>query len=83
LARMEELLPCTLPKISDGFLCNAILKVGIDPTEGELLSFGAAAVLEGVVCKISVVAVVVEDADAVLFGKVLESSLLHPWFPWR
>ncbi len=75
LARMEELLPRTLPEISDGFLCNAILAVGIDPTEGELLSFGAAAVLEGVVCKTSLVAVVVEDADAVLLGEVFEGLL--------
>jgi hypothetical protein len=75
LARMEELLPCTLPEISDGFLCNAILEVGIDPTEGELLPFGAAAVLEGDVCKTSIVAVVVEDADAVLLGKILEGLL--------
>jgi hypothetical protein len=75
LARMEELLPRTLPEISDGFLCNAILEVGIDPTEGESMFFGAAAVLEGVVCKSSVVAVVVEDADAMLFGEVLEGLL--------
>jgi hypothetical protein len=75
LARMEELLPRTLPEISDGFLCNAILEVGIDPTKGESLSFGAAAVLEGVVCKFSAVAVVVEDADAVLLGKVLKGLL--------
>ena len=59
LARMEELLPRTLLEISDGFLCNAILEVGIDPTEGESLSFGAAAVLEGIVCKTSIVAVIV------------------------
>jgi hypothetical protein len=75
LVCMEELLPRTLPKISDGFLGNAILEVGIDPTEGKSLSFCTAAVLEGVVCKLSVVAVVVEDADAVLLGKVLEGSL--------
>jgi hypothetical protein len=75
LVRMEELLPRTLPEIYDGFLCNAILEVGIDPTEGELLSFGTAAVLEGVVCKSSVVAVVVEDADTVLLSEVLEGSL--------
>ncbi len=77
LARMEELLPRTLPEISDGFLCNAILEVGIDPTEGESLSFRTAAVLKGVVCKSSVVAVVVEDGDAVLLGKWLL------WFPRR
>jgi hypothetical protein len=47
----------------------------MDPTEGESLSFGAAAVLEGVVCKTSAVAVVVEDADAMLFGKVLKGLL--------
>jgi hypothetical protein len=66
---------CTLPKISDGFLCNAILEVGIDPTEGESLSFGAAAVLEGIVCKTSIVAMVVEDADAVLLSEVLKGLL--------
>ncbi len=75
LARMEELLPHTFPEISDGFFCNAILKVGIDPTEGESLSLSTAAVLEGVVCKLSVVAVVVEDADAMLLSKVLEGLL--------
>jgi hypothetical protein len=72
LARMEELLPCTLLEIPDGFLANAILEVGIDPTEGESLPFGTAAVLEGVVCKSSVVAVVVEYAYAVLLGEVFK-----------
>jgi hypothetical protein len=74
LARMEELLPCTLLEIPDGFLGNAILKVGVDPTEGESLPFGTAVVLEGVVCKLSVVAVVVEYAYAVLLGKVFKGS---------
>jgi hypothetical protein len=49
--------------------------VGIDPTEGELLSFCTAAVLEGVVCESSVVAVVVEDVDAVLLRKVFKGLL--------
>ncbi len=53
-------------KVADGFLCNAILEVGVDLTEGELLPLYTAAVFEGIVCKLSVVAVVVEDADAVL-----------------
>jgi hypothetical protein len=74
LARMEELLSCTLPKVLDGFLCYAILEVGVDPTEGELLPLGTAAVLEGIVCKSSNVAMVVEDVDAVLLGKVLKGS---------
>ncbi len=67
LACMEELLPCILLKVPDGLFCNAILEVGIDPTEGELLPPCTAAVFEGFVCKSSVVAVVVEDADAVVF----------------
>ncbi len=72
LACMEELLPCTFSKVPDGLFCNAILEVGIDPTEGESLPLCPAAVFEGVVCKSSVVAVVMEDAYAVLFGKVFE-----------
>jgi hypothetical protein len=47
---------------------------GIDPTKGEPLPLGTAAVLECVVRELSVVAVVVEDADAVLLSKVLECS---------
>ncbi len=72
LARMEELLPCTLAEVPDGLFCNAVLEVGVDPTEGEPLPLGTAAVLEGGVCKSSVVAIVVEDADAMLFVKVLK-----------
>ncbi len=72
LAHMGELLLCTLLKVPDGFLCNAILEVGVDPTEDESLPLCTAAVFEGVVCKSSVVAVVVEDADAVLLSKVFE-----------
>jgi hypothetical protein len=69
---MEELLPCTLSKVPDGLFCNAVLEVSIDPTEGELLPLCTAAVLEGVVCKLCVVSVVVEDADAMLLGKVFK-----------
>ncbi len=74
LARMEELIPCTLSEIPDGFLGNAILQVGVDLIEGESLPFGAAAVLEGIVCKLSVVAVVVEYAYAMLLGEVFKGS---------
>ncbi len=81
LVHMEELLPCTLLEVLDGLFCNAILEVGVDPTEGELLPFGTAAVLEGVVCKLSIVAMVVEDANAVLIGKVLKGLLgFHCFF---
>ncbi len=72
LAYMEELLPCTLSEVPDGLFCNAVLEMGVDPTEGETLPLCTAAVLEGVVCKLSIVAVVVEDADTVLLGKVFK-----------
>ena len=76
LACMEELLPCTLSEIPDGFLGNAILEVGIDPTEGESLPFGTAAALEGVVCKSSIVAVIVERCAA------RQSVQRLVWLPW-
>jgi hypothetical protein len=62
-------------EVADSLLRNAILEVGIDPTKGKLLSFCTATVLEGVVHEASIVAVVVEDADAMLLGKVLERTL--------
>jgi hypothetical protein len=68
LACVEELLPCTLSEVPDGLFCDAVLELGIDSTEGETLPLCTAAVLEGIVCKLSVVAVVVEDTDAVLLG---------------
>ncbi len=78
---MEELLPCALLEVPDGLFCAAVLEVGIDPTEGESLPFGTAAVLEGVVCKMSIVAMVVEDADAVLIGTVLKGLIgFHCFF---
>jgi hypothetical protein len=72
LAHMEELLPCTLSEVPDGLFRNAVLEMGVDPTEGEMLPLCTAAVLEGVVCKLSIVAVVVEDVDAMLLGKVFK-----------
>ncbi len=74
LARVEELLLCTLLEVPDGLFCHAVLEMGTDSTEDEMLPLCTAAVLEGVVCKSSIVAVVVEDTDAVLLGKVLKGS---------
>ncbi len=59
LLRMEELLPGALAEVPDGFLHDAVLEMGVDPSKGKTLSLGAAAVLEGVVSKLSVVAMVV------------------------
>ncbi len=72
LACMEELLPCALSGVPDGLFCNVVLEMGIDSTESETLPHCTAAVLEGVVCKLSIVTVVVEDTDAMLLGKVLK-----------
>ena len=49
LARVEELLPCTLSEVPDGLFCNAVLEMGIDSTEGETLPLYTVAALEGVV----------------------------------
>ncbi len=56
-------------------LMMPFLKVGIDPTEGELLPCIVACLLEGVVVKISVVAVVMEDLDSMLCSVLLEGKL--------
>jgi hypothetical protein len=72
---MEELFPCTLAEIADSLLHDAVLEVGIDTTKGKSLSLCAATVLEGVVHEASIIAVVVEDAYAMLLGGVLERTL--------
>ncbi len=56
-------------------LGSAILKVGIDPTEGELLPCVMACLSEGVVAKTSVVAVVMEDLDSMLCSVLLKGKL--------
>ncbi len=56
---MELLLLCAFREVPDGLLGNAILEVGIYPTEGEMLPCFVACLLEGVVVESSVVAMVV------------------------
>ncbi len=69
---VEQLLACALREIADGALGGAILEVGIDAAEGELLSSVVAGLLESVVVEAPVVAVVVLDSHAVFGGKCLE-----------
>ncbi len=57
--RMEQLLPCAFQEVLDGLLGDAVLEVGIYPTEGELLPCLMACLLEGVVMKASVVTMIV------------------------
>jgi hypothetical protein len=56
---MEQLLPCAFQEVLDGLLGNAVLEVGIYPTEGELLSCFVACLSEGVVVEAFIVAVIV------------------------
>jgi hypothetical protein len=58
-AHMEQLLLCAFQEVSDGLLGNAILEVGIYPTEGELLPCPMACLLEGIVMKASIVTMIV------------------------
>ena len=75
VARVKELLPCALRQVPDCPFRNSILEVGIDPTEGKLLSSLLARQLERGVCESAVVAVIMLDGDAVLGGKTFECQL--------
>ncbi len=72
---MEQLLASTLGEVADRALGDAILEVGIDAAEGELLSCIVAGLLEGVVVEVPIVAVVMLDPHAMLGGKGLEGRL--------
>jgi hypothetical protein len=72
---VEQLLPCTFWEVPDGLLSDAILKVGIDPTEGKLLPWFMACLLEGVVVETSVVTVVMKDLDSMFCSVLLKGKL--------
>jgi hypothetical protein len=59
----------------DSLLGNAILKVGIDSTEGELLPCIVACLSESIVMETSIVAVVMEDLDSMLCSILLKGKL--------
>jgi hypothetical protein len=75
LACVKKLLPGTLGQVLDGSLHYSILKVGIDPAEGELLIALLAQNLEVIVGKLTIVTVVMLDPDAVLGSKSFECLL--------
>ncbi len=56
-------------------LGNSILEMGIHATDDKLLAAGLACLLEGVASKLSVITVIVLDADTVLGSKPLECLL--------
>ncbi len=71
---VEQLLASAFGEVADGALGNAILEVGIDAAEGELLSHVVASLLEGVVEEATIVAVVVLDLHTVISGEGLEGA---------
>ncbi len=74
-ACVEQFLLCALQEVPDGSLGNAILKVGIKPTESELLPCIVACLPEGIVMEATVVAVIMEDLDSMFCSILLEGEL--------
>ncbi len=74
-AHMEQLFPCAFQEVPDGSLGDAILKVGIDPTEGELLPCVMACLSGGIVMEVSIVAVIMEDLDSMFCSVLFKGKL--------
>jgi hypothetical protein len=72
---VEQFLPHALREVLDGLLGDAILKVGIDPTEGELLPCVVACLLEGVVMEVLVIAVIMEDLGSMFCSILFKGKL--------
>jgi hypothetical protein len=73
-ASVQQLLARALQKVADGGLSNAILEVSIYATEGELLVLFVACLLECIVGKPTVVAVLMLNFYTMLGGKGLEGA---------
>ncbi len=71
---VEQSLASAFGEVADGALGNAILEVGINAAEGELLPRIVAGLLESVVKEVTVVAVVVLDLHTVFGSKGLEGA---------
>ncbi len=72
---MQQLLACALREVADCVLGNPILEMGVHATKGELLAALLARLLEGVVRKSSVVAVIMQNFYAVFGSKLFERVL--------
>jgi hypothetical protein len=73
--RIEQLLARTFREVLDGLIVDALLEVGIYPTEGKLLPCVMARLSEGIVVEASIVAVVVQNFDSVFCYVLLEGKL--------
>ncbi len=69
------MLACALGEVADGALGDAILEVGIDATEGELLVRVVTGLFECAVGELTIVAVVMLDSDAMFSSKGLKGAL--------
>ncbi len=67
----------------DGALGDAILEAGVHATEGELLARVVAGLFECVVGKSTIVAVVMQNSDAMLSSKGLEGAFGGDGFDQR
>ena len=74
-ASVQQLLAGALREVSDGAFCYPILKMRVDPAEGESLLCLVAGLHERGVLESSVVAVVVCDFYAVVGSELLEGAL--------
>ena len=80
LSGVEQLFSSALGEVADGLLGNPILKMGDDAAEGESLTGLFACRLKIVVSKAAVIAVVMFDANAVLFGESFEGMFCGDGF---
>ncbi len=67
--RMEQLLSRALTEVANGLFGNSILKMSIDATVGKSLICTCPRILEIIIGESTIVAMVVKNLHAMLFGK--------------
>jgi hypothetical protein len=72
---VQQLFPCTLAEVANGFLGKPILEMGFDTTEGEALPCTLASLFEVFFCKLSIIPMIMKDLDAMLLGEMLKSFI--------
>ena len=74
-ACVQKLLARTLQQVANRALCDSILKMGVHAAKSELLLRVLACLFEGVVRKSPIIAMIVQNFNAVVSGKMLEGAL--------
>ena len=80
---MQQLFPLGLSDIANCSLSNAILEVGVDATVGESLLPLIAMSNEGIVCKASIICIIVFNGDMVVGYKSLKCQFCLEGFVAR